>query len=456
MAITVSVANGPSFTFEGDDATIGSDPSCTISLPQDPRIKLQHAVLRRIAGRWMIESKDGEIRVGSDPPAKVKWLSPGDAIELTPLGPQLLFQPASVATTAKPVLSSAPQAVGNKRTAAIGALVGSVFLLVVYSLFLSRPERDADARTEPAAEAHSVESPENGSSVVANPAAAKAPASSALPAEALDKFLTEIGAALYVVVIKSPDHDEMYRLGNAWAVSPTALVTSAAIGMAIEDSKSTFPVIKVQTLDTKREFEATAIKVHPAYGPADSAAKAAVTELEGMQAEIENAPDKMQVEQLTQRRLNAEERLFHAFETQVAFDLAVIEVKGPLPKSLEIAHRAEPKAGTGVWLAGFPFGNDEFLVDREQPGRARGLKGSVFLRQPLPQSPEPAARLLVKFAIDLTGQNCAGCPIVNAAGKVVAVYSRPTPPIPSDDGDMPPPTHDVSDISHLKALLTSP
>src|SRR5579872_3809126 len=93
MPITVSVVGGLSFSIDAESATIGSDPSCTIRL-DDPRVRPHHALLRYLGGRWMIESQGGdELRIGAEPPAKIKWLRPGDTVELTASGPQLVFEP---------------------------------------------------------------------------------------------------------------------------------------------------------------------------------------------------------------------------------------------------------------------------------------------------------------------------------------------------------------------------
>jgi len=51
------------------------------------------------------------------------------------------------------------------------------------------------------------------------------------------------------------------------------------------------------------------------------------------------------------------------------------------------------------------------------------------------------------------GQNWSGSPILNSAGRVVGVYSRPTPP-PFEAADRPAPaTHDVVEIEKLRILL---
>jgi hypothetical protein len=498
MAITVSVVNGPSFRIEGDAATIGSDSNCAISLPHDARLKPQHALLRQVAGRWMIESKSGdEIRIGDQPPSKVKWLTPGDSIDLTGRGPLLVFQTSNLpvadvtlpaATSAShgrgsvanaqsdssqqtPGLALSPSARAPILWACCGAALVVAGLMAALLIFPATRNRTDDGRAgngnpdatsqKPVASQVSGADTSSLSPLPTDPLpVGRLPdgplPSTAPPAASLDKLLGDHRDALYAVTLEAPEHDQTYRLGSAGAISPTALVTSAAIGIEIEDAKESLPTVSVSTADFKHEYEVLAVKVHPAYRTADDDADAATNELHAVQADLVKDPNKADVEQLVKRQIAALERLHRAFEMQAAFDLAVIEVKGPLPKSLDLALPADAKPGAGVWLAGLPFQTTEFLVDRDQPGQVRGTKGSVFLKQPLPQSPEPAARLLVKFTEDLNGQNWSGCPVFNAAGKVVAVYSRPTPPMQTNDGDTPPPTHDVSDIAQLKVLLPSP
>jgi hypothetical protein len=70
-----------------------------------------------------------------------------------------------------------------------------------------------------------------------------------------------------------------------------------------------------------------------------------------------------------------------------------------------------------------------------------------------PANDESLARLVIKCQESLAGQNWSGSPVLNSTGRVVGIYSRPTPP-PFEAVDRPAPaTHDVVEIEKLRELL---
>lgn len=97
--------------FAGEEIAIGRDAAAPLSLAGDQRVQPKHAVLRRVATRWLIEAADGvTIRVGDGRPTKVAWLNPGDVIHLSESGPTLTFCPngaAPVPMTASPAVPAA-------------------------------------------------------------------------------------------------------------------------------------------------------------------------------------------------------------------------------------------------------------------------------------------------------------------------------------------------------------
>jgi hypothetical protein len=94
MAIALAVSGRPQLLIDSETITIGSDPANSVVLTGDDRIKPRHAVIRRVAGRWLVEAREGEsFQVGSLEPARLHWLSPGDVIRLVPNGPEITFQP---------------------------------------------------------------------------------------------------------------------------------------------------------------------------------------------------------------------------------------------------------------------------------------------------------------------------------------------------------------------------
>jgi hypothetical protein len=95
MTITIKLPSGERREISQERILIGRGARCRICLPDAGHLQSEHARLRKIADRWMVESRgDWLIRVGNDAPAKFGWLKTGDVIRLSQDGPELVFEPA--------------------------------------------------------------------------------------------------------------------------------------------------------------------------------------------------------------------------------------------------------------------------------------------------------------------------------------------------------------------------
>lgn len=87
--------DGKIVEFAEDSVTLGCDPACTVPLEEVEDLAARHAVIRKIAGRWIVEVREGSfIQVGDEPKSRMQWLSKGDVIRLTDHGPEVTFEPA--------------------------------------------------------------------------------------------------------------------------------------------------------------------------------------------------------------------------------------------------------------------------------------------------------------------------------------------------------------------------
>jgi hypothetical protein len=95
MTITIKLPSGERREISQDRILIGRGAHCPICIPDAGNLQDEHARLRKVADRWMIESRgDWLIRVGNDAPSKFGWLKTGDVIRLSRDGPELVFEPA--------------------------------------------------------------------------------------------------------------------------------------------------------------------------------------------------------------------------------------------------------------------------------------------------------------------------------------------------------------------------
>ena len=92
MVIILKGSDGTSGTFDKEVVSIGRAGSCDMSLPYDERLQPLHATIRKVAGKWMIESAgDWEVRVGSGTGGRKLWLKSGDVLHLAHTGPEIVF-----------------------------------------------------------------------------------------------------------------------------------------------------------------------------------------------------------------------------------------------------------------------------------------------------------------------------------------------------------------------------
>ena len=93
MSIRLEIDGDSVVEFDEETIILGSDPSCTVTFPSMAGLELKHAVIRRIAGRWLVEVREADsIQVGDAEPSRMHWLNRGDVIRLTDRGPEIKFE----------------------------------------------------------------------------------------------------------------------------------------------------------------------------------------------------------------------------------------------------------------------------------------------------------------------------------------------------------------------------
>jgi hypothetical protein len=97
MSIILQLPSGQRISVEASAIVIGRGPSCNVALTGDGRVQPRHATIRKMAGKWMVQSEgDWLIRVGNGVPGGKAWVNPGEEIHLTETGPIIVFMPTAV------------------------------------------------------------------------------------------------------------------------------------------------------------------------------------------------------------------------------------------------------------------------------------------------------------------------------------------------------------------------
>lgn len=260
----------------------------------------------------------------------------------------------------------------------------------------------------------------------------------------------DISRAIYIVQVETDEDHQRYRLGTAWAISPQKLITSGAVAAGVQALRKVASTARVVSADGMRSLTVRSIRLHPGYESAMEDAGDAQSEAEGLRLELEQRS--ADVDSLTEQLITAEEKRYQAYERQTGVDLALLEVDGAMPHSLPVAKSSERplKLGSRMRLAGFPFEEEDFIVDPDHSSSLETRDATVGTA-PHGHTAGPAY-WRIRTGADLGSDNWSGSPVIDSTGGVVGVYSRPTPPPP---GRPPPETwilHDVADAEGLTAL----
>jgi hypothetical protein len=492
--IVIQIVGGTEVRAGKDVVTIGSDPGSMVAFPRDARVYPQHAVIRQVAGRWLVESQgEGLIRVGNGVPTKMGWLNRGDSIKLSDDGPELVFDPPVAAgfgearsaargedfaerrsTPPAPASRELPrrQVIADSisqgarlveaKSLAPGGLSANhrrlVFLLVAAGLVVAGialgafwPSSGRDRNVADGSADGSDAREMAGTSETARDQSADRNGRSN-PAAVGKRGETGPESALCLVIVKHPDGGQVFQLGTAFAVEPGRLVTSGAVASGLSGLKADFRTAWVRSLAAKADVEVTGIRLHPQYASAVDDARRAQQESDALRDKISRGEAGDNSNELVRTLTAIDERVFAAYERQASFDVAVLETSGRLPAALALAESAAAAPGTKLSLWGVPFALADYLVDPERGAVSAHTSASVLMRLK-PSNDESLARLVIKCQESLGGQNWSGSPVLNSTGRLIGIYSRPTPP-PFDAADRPAPaTHDVVEVGKLRELL---
>ncbi len=143
--------------------------------------------------------------------------------------------------------------------------------------------------------------------------------------------------SLLLVLVGEPA-GKFYRVGTAWAVEPTRLVSSASVVMRIEALRERFPQVVVFSPLKSLKIPVLDTTVHPQYKQAAADCDAAEKELERLLAQQDTTPPAdIDRAELREAWLEARMRAFKAAERQVYYDAATMNIGVPVEPVLTLA-----------------------------------------------------------------------------------------------------------------------
>lgn len=183
MSFALQLDDGRRVLLTESPLTIGRDARSTIAFPEDERVGVSHARIRRVGERWLLEAEGQSfVRVGLAAPARLHWLEVGDEILLGSTGPRLVVTsdqdtvPAETGSSQN-VVHGTPQESRDQwpRRPTINALVGVIAVIGIG--LVARAVVPGGARLEDHEQGQSHATNENDS--VATPRRASSPSESA-------------------------------------------------------------------------------------------------------------------------------------------------------------------------------------------------------------------------------------------------------------------------------------
>jgi hypothetical protein len=261
--------------------------------------------------------------------------------------------------------------------------------------------------------------------------------------------LAELQHSLYAVLVHDAEKKNQFRLGTAWAVAPRRLVTSGAVVVALEELLNSGVIVFVSPAGDKREIRVTGMRVHPRFRQAADEAATARHELENLSAAARSTDSEGSASSSQERVQAVRDKLASAYAAEVECDLGVLET-GQFPAQLlPWESDVTPIGADGQFiLTGLPFAIDEYRSPGPISNQAEEREGTVAAGA----GGGAGAWLTMKFPADVVDRNWSGSPLLNAAGAVVGVYSRPIEE-PDASGEGESPAHAVTPVLRLREFV---
>ncbi|QEG02135.1 FHA domain-containing protein FhaB [Stieleria maiorica] len=258
-----------------------------------------------------------------------------------------------------------------------------------------------------------------------------------------------IGRSLFLIVCSDPENETPFRVGNGFSIGPNRIATSASVIDAIAELQANgFPNSFLYSPSAQQRWKIVSMKPHPQYIRWNEQARAARQTHDALFDQFESMPPKPEMfDKAKERLIEARMKAIEAMERKTAYDVGVITIDRATDHWLSSAMSStslRPKQKLVV--AGYAFDHQDPFFDPAFPLVVSEMSCRVDRQL---SGPGGSADRLLASATDVQSEYAfLGSPVMNAQGKVIAVYSRPGP---SDNGDSQsePPMFDAALIQRI-------
>ncbi len=280
------------------------------------------------------------------------------------------------------------------------------------------------------------------------------------------------GRAVYAVLIDSRGDEQRRVLGNigsAVAISDRRLLTSGGVVTEVRRALAESWDVSVYSPALKRELRVVSATPHPEFDAAVGEFQKAETEFTALREQLaalqkppaDNAPTqpkpadkppekptgveetpatpatppkvptKEELEKILKGLRDLEDRMLQAKEREIHFDVGTIDVDGALPTPIAVAPAEPPlELRAMLRLLAIPADPKNPEVTRGELKPPAEASGRYRQRPPLIETPGVKQQsLLIRSGDDERLRNWSGGAVLDDAGRLTAIFSRPTPPL---------------------------
>lgn len=261
--------------------------------------------------------------------------------------------------------------------------------------------------------------------------------------------------AIYVVAVTNDDQSQVFRIGTGVAIGPHSVLTTGTVHMISTLLDEQFPnVILLGQGDTPATVQS--FTPHPTYVSAFQEAEEAKAKFDQIYTRVDTSGMDDLTADLQKTLEDAYGHFMIIAEKPNHYDVAVIQVSRRLPNWLSIAESSALTPLERLTLVGHGFDRvapyyppDAPLPISDVTTRVQKTSGT--------SGDASNARLAVmkidsrEYSRSHLDTNWNGSPLLNSEGKIVAIYSRPTPELTLGT----PPTGETFDAAVLTDLQSS-
>ncbi|MCM2372743.1 FHA domain-containing protein [Aporhodopirellula aestuarii] len=249
----------------------------------------------------------------------------------------------------------------------------------------------------------------------------------------------KLSRSLFLIVCSDSKRETPFRVGTGFAIDSQHIATTASVVQAMRNlQQNGFPEAFLFSPTTESERSITSAVIHPRFELANQVARKAQQEHDAIFDQLESQPPKPEAfEKVKVQLVAARMKALEAIDQKMTYDVAIIKTNQSLLHWLPgTAAEVKLRPNQKLNVTGYAFDVEDPYFDRSVPIEASTISSRVGQLAKATQDSQD--RMVAKGTPQQHEYAYLGSPVMNAQGKVVGIYSRPTPPNADSDSESEP------------------